>query len=116
MRNLFTILLGCLLLTGCLASPSSVENTKQIDDNTSVPVENTRWYQGPDGPGYYCVPDIVELKFNNKSYFVELPSMCDPNPYLYKGDPGPEIWEPIEDPELKNTLVTLALVSLNTNQ
>lgn len=118
MKNLFAILLGCLSLTGCLGYSDPSDHITIDTINESDPAENYPWYRGADGPGYDCNSSFVELKYKKIIYIVQLPSSCDPNPYIYKGDPGPEFWQPIEDvdPYLKESIVKMAIVTKNNNQ
>jgi hypothetical protein len=47
----------------------------------------------PKDEGYYALPcdrrERHEFEIDGKRYVLEVPTLCDPTPYIEKGDPAP---------------------------
>lgn len=117
MKNLITLLIMALPLAGCIIAQSSDEYKHVADnDNTSF-ISDLRWYPDNDGPGYHCDPYVYQIKMNNHLYLVSVPSSCDSRPYIYKGDPGPDMGEELKniDPIVQNEIIEMTIISYNLN-
>ncbi|SRR5579885_2392236 len=93
MKTLVT-LLACLSLVACVA------NTDTHETNQSTPTQDSPGTL-PDGPGSYgfgCEghDTYTHLTVDGHSYWVHIPTLCNPNPDIYKGDPGPDMGDPYD--------------------
>ena len=115
-KMLSALCVAALTLSGCL-NESSVKEKQLISYNDFIDQDNYHWDHSSDGPGYYCSSEIYEVALNNHSYFVSVPSECDPYTYIYNGDPGPDMGEEYKnmDQSFQDQLIQLAIVTHNIN-
>lgn len=99
MKTLAIVLGACLCLGACAA------NTDSSDSETNQPVDSSSsgeygWGHGGD-EGFGCDHvSYVHVVVNEHGYWVQIPTLCDPNPYIYKGDPGPDVGDPYDGREV----------------
>lgn len=119
-KTLMTKLLLTVLavgLSGCIVSAPPIESSDTPSNNDT---SSDHVYEGKHGPKGWndCVPYIVKVVIDNTTWFVELPSLCDPIPYIFKGDPGPDMWERCNnpDPVWQDRVIQAALVVAEREQ
>jgi hypothetical protein len=104
-------------LSGCLAPPSPIESggAPTGDDATSDYI-----YYGDSRSKKLdqCAPYLAKVVVDNSTWYVELPTLCDPNPYIFKGDPGPDMWKKYhgKDPVWQEKIVREALNAIEQEQ
>ena len=94
MKTLVT-LLACLSLASCVANTDS----SAPDTSSSVPSDNgiNLPDNGSGSAGYGCDRvDFVHVVVDGHAYWVQVPTLCNPNPDIYKGDPGPDEGDPYD--------------------
>lgn len=106
------VLVTGLFLNGCLGSPEPIDQTidNQNKNNDDFDYDN---HYSNDGPGYRCDPYLYKVKVKDMTYFVSLPSLCNTKPYIFKGDPGPDMGEKYEDldPILQEEVIRAVMIT-----
>jgi len=104
-------------LSGCIASTPPIDSGDTSNNNDT---SSDRIYEDKGGSKGWddCVPYLVKVVVDNTTWFVELPSLCDPVPYIFKGDPGPDMWERCSnpDPVWQDRVIQAALVAAEQEQ
>lgn len=95
MKTLVT-LFACLSLVACVANTDTHESNGSSnppsDNSINLPSD------GPGSAGYGCnVASYVHVTVDGHGYWVQVPTLCDPSPYIFKGDPGPDLGDPYDD-------------------
>jgi hypothetical protein len=88
-------LLACLSLASCVANTDSSDPDSSVnvtvDDSINLPPN------GPGSSGFGCDRvDFVHVVVDGHAYWVQVPTLCNPNPDIYKGDPGPDEGDPYD--------------------
>lgn len=90
MSQILRALLFAVLIVGCGDSPeldSSYPNTV----NESSDLGSDRFYHGDLAVKTGCDQSTIRnVQINGRTYLVEIPSICKAEPVIFKGDPGPE--------------------------
>lgn len=96
MKNLLIVLSACLSLTACMANTESTvpEETKAVDDGNNGDYGNWHHDEGPIGCNQ---TSFVHVALNDQSFWIQVPTLCDPTPYIFKGDPEPDFENPYND-------------------
>jgi hypothetical protein len=93
MKSVFALL--CVLAVGCAEAPlPSDEPTEDEVVDKGDPVEV--YFDHYTGYGCYHVEYKSVVVFGHL-YWVSIPSICNPQPYIFKGDPGPDKGNPWDD-------------------
>jgi hypothetical protein len=91
-------LVACLSLCACVANTES----HATDTSAGTPSNNGDYGEYGHGgdEGYGCnQASYVHVTVDGHDYWVQVPTLCNPNPDIYKGDPGPDMGDPFKDNE-----------------
>ena len=103
-----------LCVTSCVYDNREFSaNDILVSQENNTDTDSYKWHDDNDGLGYYCYSYLYDIEFNNHHYLVSVPSLCDPNTYIYKGDPGPDFGEEYTnlDAVLKEQIVNMVIVN-----
>lgn len=88
MRYAFGLL--CIALLGCA---HGVEDELPPVQEDKAPQANPKIFEEDDDEGRNTLPcdrrEIVTFVVNGQTIRFEVPTLCDPTPYVEKGDPPP---------------------------
>jgi hypothetical protein len=105
MKTLAIVLGACLCLVGCTANTDSSESEDTHPAESSSGSGEYGWGHGGD-EGFGCNQiSFIHVTVDGHAYWVQVPTLCDPNPYIYKGDPGPDEGDPYEDEMNRSQIV-----------
>lgn len=98
--NKLLVALCMVSLTACITNTES-----SVDDdsnpNSGLPVES--FWIGDKGPVDCNQQSFVHVQYNGHDFWVQVPTMCDRIPYVFRGDPGPDFGNPIDN---NNSIMT----------
>lgn len=97
MKNLLIVLFACMSLTACAANVDSI-----APEETDVDVGNNGEYSAThqdEGPVGCDRVSFMQITIDNQAYWVQLPTLCDNSPYIFKGDPDPDFEHQYTDHE-----------------
>jgi len=95
MKSLFVVLGACLSLVACVAPVDSTETEAVV--NQDVSEEPYGGWDKPEGPASCYVVSMLHVVVDGHDFWVQLPTLCDSTPYIFKGDPGPDFGDPYDD-------------------
>ena len=98
MKNLLVVLGVCFSLSACVAETESSESQEETEEVGSGEI-NLGGNTHKEG-GFGC-DDVsyIGVTVAGHHYWVQIPTLCDRRPYIYKGDPGPDRGDPYDDRE-----------------
>jgi hypothetical protein len=106
MKTVLALMLACACASGCMAE---VDPSAKTDKQSTGPDPSLAYPATGSSLGYDCnVPDnFVYLTVQGHSYWVRIPTACNSNPDIYKGDPGPDVGDPYDnkDPVSKEMII-----------
>jgi hypothetical protein len=106
MKNLLIVLSACLSLTACMANTESTvpDDTNAVSDGNNGEFGSWHHDEGPVGCNRVS---FIQVTIDDQSFWVQVPTLCDPTPYIFKGDPEPDWEQPYNDrldPEIREDI------------
>jgi hypothetical protein len=103
MASVWTVISLSMAVSGCSDSAESI-----VPVNNDVPQHESP-YSGEgvwsDKSGLGCDKvDYQMIVVDDHTYWVEVPMPCNPNPEIYKGDPGPDEGQRVNDNSVRNQI------------